>query len=656
MSGLGPPRAPSPRARAHPLAALAGVSPARAAGLALALVLPLYLCTMNRTIGFIDRGELAATAYTLGIPHPTGYPTFTFLGWIASHLTPLRPVLALNLFAALMVAASAVVLVLLFDHLLSRVGSQPPAERILLALLASLFTALTVTWWDQANGFEVYALHVLFLPLLLLLFLRWLDGASEPVESGPPGPRAARVPGGAFAFLLGLSLTNHMTTVLWAPGLLVFAYARLGGFRRLLASVVPLIPAFLLGLLPYAWLPIRSAMGPRFDWGGTHTLHGLIDHLTAREFRSWMFSGAETVGPQLRYVAYHLARDLGWAGVVPALLGAVLLARRRPALAATTALLIGVPALFACGYHIRELESYLLGCVLGLGILVAAGLLGILERFGSRWALATGLCLAALNGVLHWHDCDESRNRLVEDLTTNELESLPPRAVLFTRQWDYSLAASYYFQEVEGLRRDVVVVSPDLLRYGWYVDELARRAPALWACAGLEGAEYRAALRPFERHRPFAAGAIQAARWTCIDSLCARAMRQRPVLCTSEMDTLLRGPWTQVPIGLALELRPDSAYRAESPPRYRFEPWVGHMDGFIATTHWIYASSFARRADYERAHGRPGLCRRYLELATRVDPGIRLDRVPPLPLDGNPIVAQTAGFFARLSRRAPNSP
>src|SRR6476646_5479489 len=92
-----------------------------AAGVAFALTLVVYLVTMNRTIGFIDRGELAATAYTLGVPHPTGYPTITILGWLVTHVVPLKPVLVLNAFAAVLVAAGAAGLVFLFNDLFGRV-------------------------------------------------------------------------------------------------------------------------------------------------------------------------------------------------------------------------------------------------------------------------------------------------------------------------------------------------------------------------------------------------------------------------------------------------------------------------------------------------------------------------------------------------------
>jgi hypothetical protein len=60
---------------------------------------------MSLTYGFIDRGELAAVATTLGIAHPTGYPTLTLLGHFAVRLFPFaRPVVVLNVLSALWTA------------------------------------------------------------------------------------------------------------------------------------------------------------------------------------------------------------------------------------------------------------------------------------------------------------------------------------------------------------------------------------------------------------------------------------------------------------------------------------------------------------------------------------------------------------------------
>src|ERR1043166_2204601 len=113
---------------------------ARAAVSAGIFTLPIYLLTMNRSIGFMDRGELAAVAATWGIPHSTGYPTLMLLAGAVVHLAPVRPVLALNVFAAVLVALGAAVTTLLFDHVLRDSAPNLDARpRSILALLGAAF-------------------------------------------------------------------------------------------------------------------------------------------------------------------------------------------------------------------------------------------------------------------------------------------------------------------------------------------------------------------------------------------------------------------------------------------------------------------------------------------------------------------------------------
>ena len=65
-----------------PLPATGPITPARVAAAVALLAALLYLVTMNRTFGFIDKGELVAVASTLGIAHPTGYPTIMLIGFL----------------------------------------------------------------------------------------------------------------------------------------------------------------------------------------------------------------------------------------------------------------------------------------------------------------------------------------------------------------------------------------------------------------------------------------------------------------------------------------------------------------------------------------------------------------------------------------------
>ena len=56
-------------------------------GLGLA-VFTVYTLTSYPTVPGGDAGELIVAAHRLGVAHPPGYPTFTMLGWLMSHVIP----------------------------------------------------------------------------------------------------------------------------------------------------------------------------------------------------------------------------------------------------------------------------------------------------------------------------------------------------------------------------------------------------------------------------------------------------------------------------------------------------------------------------------------------------------------------------------------
>jgi hypothetical protein len=72
-----------------------------------------YLKTLCPTVYVGDSGELIAAAYTLGIPHPPGYPLFTILGKVFITLIPIGSIAyRVNLLSAFF--ASSTVMVLYF--------------------------------------------------------------------------------------------------------------------------------------------------------------------------------------------------------------------------------------------------------------------------------------------------------------------------------------------------------------------------------------------------------------------------------------------------------------------------------------------------------------------------------------------------------------
>jgi hypothetical protein len=65
----------------------------------------LYFLTLAPTITWehdgYDGGDLTTAAYTLGIPHPTGYPTYMLVGHIFAQLPVGDVAYRLNLLSAL---------------------------------------------------------------------------------------------------------------------------------------------------------------------------------------------------------------------------------------------------------------------------------------------------------------------------------------------------------------------------------------------------------------------------------------------------------------------------------------------------------------------------------------------------------------------------
>ena len=626
-----------------------------------AITAPLYLLTMNRTIGFIDRGELAAVACTLGIAHPTGYPTLTLLGFLVTHLAPLRPVLGLNTFAALLVAAGAAVLTLLFDHVLEKTCAErvAPAPRAAYAALAGLFIALTETWWQQANGFEVYALHALLLPLVLLLYLRFVDSAVEHrARTASTGAGAVRpgarphLAGYAFAFTLGLSFTNHMSTVLLAPALLAHYFARLGRGRRALTTALRLVPAFVIGLLPYAWIPFRASMHPRFDWGGPDDLSRLLAHVTGRTYQALMFDFGEVSRTQLAYFTARLPGELAFVGLPLIVLGAWRLLRVDRRLALMMVLLLATSVVYGVGYRIRDIDQYFLTAFAALGMCVAAGLAALHERARAPIVVAAGVALVLSNVGLHHRACDESRNMLVEDFVHNVLEPLPRNAVLITNQWDQWLSGSYYYQTVEKLRPDVLVVSEELTTWRWYLDELERRDPDFMRRIAPEVDRYRRATAPLGRREPVDAALIQKAHSEMIAAMCDPRVAGRAVFVTGEIKAPAgRGVW-RVPTGLVVRLTTDSSYVGEDFPAFRWRPWPNRPDFYVSTTSLLYGLGLEARMEYEARHGHSDRAEAYRRYALEFDPGFRLRDLPPLPHEGRYVTVHTIRFFEDLERRA----
>jgi tetratricopeptide (TPR) repeat protein len=293
----------------------------------------------------------------------------------------------------------------------------------------------------------VYALGALFVVLATAAAWRWYQLRS-------PGTLVL-----AFA-ACGLGATNHTFMAVYALGLAIFAAAVEPALLRHPGRIAAAGAAFVAGLLPYAYLPLRSRQDPVLDWGNPETLQGFFDVVLRRDFwqRAWVESPSDLLAV-IGDWAVSLGEESAWIGAALALLGLVAGVRRRWPVGLFVLVMLGnVSALALHGsradlfiWHRYYIPSYVM-----LALLAGLGAQLLIERL-PRPARVLPLALPLVLLVVGFQAHDRSRYRLAEAFSEEVLRALPPGAHLIATD-DNVLFVLMYLHLVEGRRPDVNLI------------------------------------------------------------------------------------------------------------------------------------------------------------------------------------------------------
>lgn len=429
-----------------------------------AAALALFVRTLAPTVTAEDSGELITAAHFFGIPHPPGMPLWTLLCGMFLRLMPFGSIAwRANLFSAICTSAAAMVAYAALR--------QWPVRRWA-AAAAALVAVLTRWSWKQSVITEVYSLNSLLAAAVLWAVLRWNRGRENRYLL-------------LASLFLGLGMSNHHLIAFSALALLcwvLWRQPRLALRPRLAAQC---IGAFLIGLLPYCYLPVRAAADPPMNWGNPSNVERFRKHVSRFQYgatgptKPHEPMSAARFGRHMDYAARSLADDLTPLGAIVALAGVanLLRARHRPALVLTGLWLAAHVVLF---FLISNPDSgreadwvmrvFLIPAHLGL-MLPVAMLLDDLAHVRSAPALAGGLGMAlpAVLAIAHFRDNDYSRYWYAYDNARNVLDSLSKNALFFPRG-DCNTFPTTYLSLVERYRPDVLIGR----KYG-YVDPVLYR-------------------------------------------------------------------------------------------------------------------------------------------------------------------------------------
>jgi hypothetical protein len=450
------------------------------------VALAIYLRTLLPSTAFWDTAEAQTVPYTLSIFHPTGFPTYTLVGWLWSHLVPLGDVAwRMNLLSAVCVALSAGLVVLIVGQL------APERHRWVVAASAGiggLALAFASESWRNALRADVHSLHLLLLTILVWLLVSWRT-ARQAGARRPDGWLAAA------ALVFGIGMGNHPLIGLTAFGIAAWVPMVDRHIWRRWRLVLGCAALVALGIGVYAYIPIRALTPPEPPLFYAHpdTWERFRYLVFAEQFHNLFYplgNPFANFAGKWADAESILERQFIGPGWLIAAVGASILAARDLRAFLFLALLVATNVVYSMNFSDGDIARYYM-----LTVLVAAVLIGVATsalaaaagraiadatrssfRFTGRRRAATAagalvLALAALLPLgslisVYPERAEQAANRDADRWVASVHNALPQDAVLIS-WWSYSTPL-WYHRWVLGERPDVLIIDErNILDDGW---------------------------------------------------------------------------------------------------------------------------------------------------------------------------------------------
>ncbi len=430
-----------------------------------------------------DAGDLVSASLTGSTAHPPGYPLYSFLGWLVSHIPLSTYAWRVSLISSL---ASAGALTLL-THLINKITHNRVAS-----LLASSILAMTYVFWLYAVVPEVFGLFSFFIALLIYQGYRF---------STHPSLHRLYV----LACTAGLAMTHHHMIVFIFPSIAVCLFQQRHFLARIsLKQWIGVVICGCIGLSAYMWAIIAGLRVAPIIWDDPVTpahLYRLISRADYGSFQSGIVYGEHIKSRLLQFIALfdYYIQDFTSIGCWLAIIGGYGMfkkARRIFWIIATGWICTGPGYFFYASYlystrfHIATAERFVIPSYLFMTVFIGYGiqtLITSLEALPDKTAHMNSLIRNSIYAliaiipislfIINYPKISILKyDRTAEKFAEDILRDLEPNSILLL-QGDHPVFNTQYLYYGFGYRRDVKLIHLSKLLNGTGIRQFHKQFP-----------------------------------------------------------------------------------------------------------------------------------------------------------------------------------
>ena len=412
----------------------------------------LYQLAIYPAITNGDSGELISASYTLGISHPSGYPLYLILLKLFISILPFNEAISGNIFSSFFASLSIFLLYKNFNLAYNFFFKEENLYIKINSLLLSIAFGFTPILFSQAIITEVYTLNLFFLLLLNLIFLKFILTKNLKLIY-------------LFAFISGVSLTNHPTPILILPFYGIVLYNKIENKKKLFLKISLL---FLLGISIYFYLIIRANSNPIINWGNPSNFERMLSHILRKEYQESVQSVNRNfiyfIRQCLEYIKILISQfDFFIILIIPAIIISFKISTKNSLFIILLYLSLSIGFIYITNPKIDKHLIYVSRVFFIPSFVIIQFLIflfiSILIRFRKYFILIS--ILFAIYIILKNFN-SQRKNFIAYDFSRNILKTVEKDGILCTVEGDNPLFALGYLRFVEYLRPDITYCN----RYG----------------------------------------------------------------------------------------------------------------------------------------------------------------------------------------------